>query len=127
MLEDVVVAVATSTTREQRSATTLRIGWSSIIKWCARSCTESGRRCVMKLYSKPLFITTVVVIGMNVLIQAYLRDFGEVVAWSLLMLAEFRVKNLEKSLDDSTEREDRWYRIATGKPLKRKEKRDGER
>jgi hypothetical protein len=81
----------------------------------------------MKLYSKPLFITTVVVIGMNILIQAYLQDFGEVVAWGLLMLAEFRVKNLEKSLDDSTEREDYWYRIATGKPLKRKEKRDGER
>jgi hypothetical protein len=69
----------------------------------------------MKLYSKPLFITTVVVVGMNILIQAYLQDFGEVVAWSLLMLAEFRVKNLEKSLDDSREQEDYWFRVATRK------------
>ena len=81
----------------------------------------------MKLYSKPLFTTTVVVIGMNILIHAYLRDFGEVVAWSLLMFAEFRMKHLEQMLDDCIEREDYWYRIATGKPLKQKEKRDGER
>jgi hypothetical protein len=94
---------------------------------CASDWVAYGRRCVMKLYSKPLFTTTVVVIGMNILIQAYLQDFGEVVAWSLLMLAEFRMKNLEKSLDDSIEREDCWYRIATGNQLKRKEKRDGER
>jgi hypothetical protein len=81
----------------------------------------------MKLYSKPLFITTVVVVGMNILIQAYLQDFGEVVAWSLIMFAEFRVKRLEQMLDDSREQEDYWFRAATGKPLKRKEKRDGER
>jgi hypothetical protein len=74
-----------------------------------------GGRCVMKLYSKPLFITTVVVIGMNILIHACLRNFGEVVAFSLLMFAEFRIRCLEKLLDDSREQEDYWFRVATRK------------
>lgn len=78
----------------------------------------------MKLYSKPLFIAAVVAIGMNILIHAYLQNFGEVLAWGLLMFAEFRFRDLEKMLEDSREWEDYWFRIATGKPLKQKEKRN---
>jgi hypothetical protein len=69
----------------------------------------------MKLYSKPLFITTVVSIGINILIGAYFHDLWGTVAWGLLMFAEFRMKHLEQRLDDCIEREDCWYRIATGK------------
>jgi hypothetical protein len=47
MLGAVVVAVATSTMKKRRSVISLRIGLSLTTSWCARSCTESGRRCVM--------------------------------------------------------------------------------
>lgn len=55
----------------------------------------------MKIYSNTLFILKIVTIGINILISAYFRDIAEIIAWSIIMFESFRMRYLEKLLDDS--------------------------
>lgn len=69
----------------------------------------------MKRYSRIWFIITVVLICINLAASVYYRNFTGVVAWCLVLLAEFRMRSYDKEIDELRERVDYWHRIATGK------------
>jgi hypothetical protein len=69
----------------------------------------------MKRYNKKLFITMVIVLGLNCLISAYSQDITETIAWCFLLLSAFRDKSNDKEIDELREWGDYWYKMATGK------------